>query len=56
MSLELNDSFHIILRSGCLMNFVSEEKITVLKVFVKCESLGGCRKLSVCVSGYLFAV
>ena len=58
MSLELNDSFHIIIRSGCLINFVSEvkEKITVLKVFIKCESLGGCRKLSVCVPGYLFAL
>ena len=26
MSLELNDSFHIIIRSGCLVNFVSEVK------------------------------
>ena len=36
MSLELNDSFHIIIRSGCLVNFVSEvkEKRTVLKVQV----------------------
>ena len=60
MSLELNDSFHIIIRSGCLVNFVSEvkEKRTVLKVFIKCESWGwgGCKKLSVCVPGYLFAL
>ena len=30
MSLELKDSFKIILRSGCLVNFVSEvkEKVT----------------------------
>ena len=48
MSLELNDSFHIIIRSGCLVNFASEvkEKRTVMKVFTKCESLwgggGGC--------------
>ena len=43
MSLELNDSFHIIIRSGCLVNFASEvkEKRTVMKVFTKCESLGG---------------
>ena len=40
MSLELNDSFHIIIMSGCLVKFVSEvkEKRTVLKVFIKCES------------------
>ena len=60
MSFELNDSFHIILRSGCLVNFVSEvkEKRTVIKVFIKRESLGGgggCKKLSVCVPGYLCA-
>ena len=43
VSLELNDSFHIIIRSGCLINFVSEvkQKRTVLKVFIKCESLEG---------------
>ena len=31
MSLELNDSFYIIIRSGCLVNFVSgvKEKRTV---------------------------
>ena len=59
MSLEMNDSFHIIIRSGCLINFVSEvkQKRTVLKVFIKCEFLeGGCKKLSVCVPGYLFAL
>ena len=45
MSFELNDSFHIIIRSGCLVNFVSEvkEKRTVLKVFIKCESWGGVK-------------
>ena len=45
MSLELNDSFHIIIRNGCLVNFVSEvkEKRTVLKVFIKCESWGGVK-------------
>ena len=43
MSLELNDSSHIKVRSGCLVNFVSEvkEKRTVMKVFIKCESFGG---------------
>ena len=58
MSLEQNDSFHIIIRNGCLVNFVSEvkEKRTVLKVFIKCEPWGGCKKLSVCVPGYLFAL
>ena len=42
MSLELNDSSHIIIRSGCLVNFVAEvkEKRTVMKVFIKCESFG----------------
>ena len=55
MSFELNDSFHIIIRSGCLVNFVSEvkEKSTVRKVFIKRESFGGCKKLSVCVPDYL---
>ena len=34
MSLELNDSSHIIIRSDCLVNFVSEVKVkrTVMKV------------------------
>ena len=43
MSLELNDSSHIVIRSGCLVNFVSEvkEKRTVMKVFIKCEPYGG---------------
>ena len=58
MSLELYDSFHIIIRSGCLVNFVSEvkEKRTVRRVFIKCESFGWCKKLSVCVPGYLCAM
>ena len=59
MSLVLNDSFHIIIRSGCLVNFASEvkEKRTVLKVFIKCKSCwGGLKKLSVCVPGYLFTL
>ena len=43
MSLELNDSSHIIIRSACLVNFVTEvkQKRTVMKVFIKCESMGG---------------
>ena len=42
MSLELNDSSLIIIRSGSLVNFVSEvkEKRTLMKVFIKCESFG----------------
>ena len=42
MSLELTDSSHIILRSGCLVNFVSEvkEKITVMKVFISVSHMG----------------
>ena len=40
MSLELSDSSHIIIRSSCLVNFVSEvkEKRSVMKVFIKYES------------------
>ena len=36
MSLELNGSSHMIIRSGCLVNFVSEveEKRTVMKVYL----------------------
>ena len=58
MSLGLNDSSHIITRSGSLVNFVSEvkEKRTVMKVFIKCESFEGYKKLSVCVPGYLCAL
>ena len=58
MSVELNDSSHIIIRSGCLVNFVSEvkEKRTVMIVFIKCESFGRCKKLSVCIPGYLCAL
>ena len=58
MSFELNDSSHIIIRCGCLVNFVSEvkEKRTVMKVFIKCGSFWGCKKLSVCVPGYLCAL
>ena len=58
MSLELNDSSHIIIRSGCLVNFVSgvKEKRTVMKLFVKCEFFGWCKKLSVCIPGYLCAL
>ena len=55
MSLELNDSFHIIIRNGCLVNFVSEgkEKRPVLKV---CESWGwgvGLYK-AVCMCPWLY--
>ena len=58
MSLELNDSFHIIIRSGCLVNVVSKvkEKRAVRKVFIKCESFGGCKKLSVCVPVHYYNV
>ena len=51
-----------IIRSGCLVNFVSEvkEKRTVMKVFIKFESFwwgwGGYKKLSVCVPGCLCAL
>ena len=57
MSLELNDSSHIIIRSGCLVNFVSEvkEKRTVMNV-LSVSPLWGCKKLSVCVPGYLRAL
>ena len=55
MSLELSDSSHIVIRSGCLVNFVSEvkEKRTVMKVFIKCESFGGVKTVCMCPWLYL---